>query len=295
MKNRNIEFGVFILTVGIILLLANIGIINWSIMGALFDLWPAIFIVIGVNIIFRNNSIVRIITWLIFMAAIVSYGYFFNGSSIMHGGQAAKNITIEKASETEQGELKLKLGGIKLNVDSTDTSLLDSAISNPDIKHKVEYSSGKKMASVQFERENLFIMGGSRSLNDCRFSLNDSILWDIDVDAGAVSGTIDLTNLLVKDLDVDMGAGSIKLVLGNKNKNTNVKIDAGASSFDVVLPKDAGVRIKLDGALNNTNLKNLGWNKQGNYYTSPNYNAAERKIDMDVGMGAGRFTVTTLQ
>lgn len=77
MKNGNIEFGFFILSIGVLFLLINMGIINWSIMNVLFEIWPAIFIVIGINIIFKNNTIVRIITWLLFVGAVVTYGYYF--------------------------------------------------------------------------------------------------------------------------------------------------------------------------------------------------------------------------
>ena len=61
MKNKNIEFGVFIVSIGVLMLLGNIGVISWSIFDALIELWPALFIVIGVDIIFRNNSIVKAI------------------------------------------------------------------------------------------------------------------------------------------------------------------------------------------------------------------------------------------
>lgn len=72
-------FGIFLLLVGVTLLLINFGVINWSIFDALYDFWPALLIVIGVNMIFRHNEIVRAITWLLFFAALIAYSFYYKG------------------------------------------------------------------------------------------------------------------------------------------------------------------------------------------------------------------------
>ena len=45
MKNNKIGFGIFLVFIGIILILINTGVINWSIMNAMFTLWPLFIIV----------------------------------------------------------------------------------------------------------------------------------------------------------------------------------------------------------------------------------------------------------
>lgn len=290
-ENKGIEFGFFILSLGILFLLVNIGIINWSIMNALFDLWPVIFIVIGVNIIFKNNSIVRIITWLLFLAALVSYGYYFDTRWEEPGKGWTNNVSVEKYAETQKGELKLELGGTRISLDSTDANLVEAYISNPDVRNNVSYKNGKSTAVVKFERDRLVNIIPDGGRDESRFKVNDGMIWDIDIDAGAVNGTLDMSKLQVEKMDIDMGAGNLDLMFGDKHKYTNVDLDAGASSFEVVIPSTVGVKINMDGALNNTNLKDLNWNRRGNNYVSPNYDSAESRIDMDVDMGVGKFTV----
>lgn len=104
MKNKNLEFGFFILSIGIVSLLVNTGIIKWSIVNAFLELWPAILIVIGINIIFHNNSIIRIITWLLFLGAIVLYGYFYDSvwESPVRDLSGISNISIEKYTEMKK-------------------------------------------------------------------------------------------------------------------------------------------------------------------------------------------------
>lgn len=292
MKNKNIGFGVFLLSVGIVLFLVNIGIINWSIIDGLFELWPAIFIVIGINVIFKDNWIVRTITWLLFLTAIVSYGYFFDGGAPWAGrSNKSRTVSVEKQAETERGVFKVGLGGTRLDVRSTNVKLIDAVVSSPDIENRLSYENGKKKALVDFRRDRYVITGPDSIREECLFSLNDSIAWDMDIDAGAVNGTFDMSSLKVEKMDIDVGAGRLKMIFGNKSKTTDVDIDAGASSFDIVLPNNAGAKIKVDGALNNSNLNDLNWNRQGKYYISPNYDSAESKINMDINMGVGRFNV----
>lgn len=291
MKNRHIGFGIFLLSIGVVLLLVNIGVISWSIFGTLLEFWPVILIVIGVNIIFRQNEIVRIATWLLFLAALIAYSYFNGGTYGLRNNNWVNNtnVIIEKSSVVERGDLKIALGGTTLNLGSSSLKLIDASVPDNDIVHRESYTNGGKTALLEFKQDNNYFFRTGRE--DCKFNINDDMVWDMDIDTGAVNGTLDMSNLKIGELDIDIGAADLKLIFGEKYKTTDVNINAGASSFEIYLPKNAGARINIDGALNNTNLSDLGWNRDKGYYTSPNYNSAECKINIDVDMGVGKLVV----
>ena len=72
----------------------------------------------------------------------------------------------------------------------------------------------------------------------------------------------------------------------------NISIQSGASNFEFDIPSnDVGVRVKLDGALNNTNFSELGWTKNGSTYESQNYNGAKSKINMDASIGVAKMII----
>lgn len=79
MEHKNIGFGVFLVCIGVLWLCISFGIIGWSIVYSFFKLWPLIFVVMGINIIFRDKAYVRAITWLLFLAVVVAYGFLGNG------------------------------------------------------------------------------------------------------------------------------------------------------------------------------------------------------------------------
>jgi uncharacterized membrane protein YhaH (DUF805 family) len=113
MKNRNAGLGVFLISIGIIWVLVNLGIINFSIFDSLLVLWPLVLIVIGVAVIFRESTLIKVVAWLLFLAVIVFYGSTVgNKATLKNKSEENKRITIEKHEQTRFGELKLVLGGI---------------------------------------------------------------------------------------------------------------------------------------------------------------------------------------
>jgi hypothetical protein len=202
--------------------------------------------------------------------------------------------TIEKKVETENADLHISLGGTRLDLGSTNQQLVDVSLTDPDIVQSVEYSSDNKNAAIRFKKDRIGIFT-INSRDSARFNLNENVAWKLDVDTGVVTGSLDMSNLKMESVDLDCGAANLKLVLGDKCNSTDVKIDAGASSIEVAVPENAGVRVRMDGGLSNSNLRSLGWNKEGKYYVSPNYESAASKIDVDIDMGVGNFKVTVLK
>ena len=291
MKNKNIEFGVFIVSIGVLMLLGNIGVISWSIFDALIELWPALFIVIGVDIIFRNNSIVKAIMWILFIVALVMYGSYYKGENQWESNKEdSRNVVaVEKKESVDSGVLKLDLGAIDVRLNSTEQNLVDGDLSSKYIKYNVNYGSSGKEAFVEFTNNHQASFKNKGY--EARIRINKDIPWDIDANLGASKGTLDMSNLKVNNLDISAGASSLNIILGDKSNIIKGKVDAGASSIKITIPKNLGVKLRVDGALNSTNISSLNLNRQGDYYVSSNYENAKSRVDMDIQMGVGSLTI----
>lgn len=293
MNYRHIRSGIFFISIGIVFLLINFGVVSGgSILRTLLQYWPALFILIGMNIIFRKNEIAKSIIWLVFLALLVSFSYynwyaFENRSGSLN---YSSNVEIKKSSGLENGILKIGLGGSRILIDSSTSNLLDAYVSEDNVLHKEYYIEDNKTAIVEFKNnENVFIWPGSREEN--RFSLSKETKWDIDINSGVASGILDMSNLIVEKLNLNTGAASFELIFGSRSKMTEAVIKAGASSFDIVVPRDSGVKVDVKGVLTGDNLEELKWDKQGDFYVSPNYNSAENKINLYIDIGVGRFDI----
>lgn len=293
MKNRHLGFGIFVLSLGVLLLLANAGVINWTIFNSLIDLWPLLLVMAGINIIFRHNEIVKVITWLAFLALIICYSIFYKGGLYINNAKwnTSNNVRYEKKANVEEGELKLDLAGTNFSLDSSSNYLVYATFKNFSIKNSIQEENGGKKEYIVFQQKHPAGFNFNSNNEDCNFKINNAIFWDMDIDAGAINGSMDMSDLKVRNLKLDTGAANMKLIFGDKCSSMNAAIEGGASNIETYIPSSVGVKIRMETALSGNNLNELGWTKQGHDYISPNYDNASCKINMDVQMGAGKFNV----
>lgn len=294
-RHRGLGFGVFLLTLGLLWILINTGVVTWSIIDALFVLWPLIIVIIGINIIFRRNGLIRTGAWIIFLAVLITYSYFYVDKSPSGGGSVyGDNVVIEREAGINEAELRLSMGGTKIALDSGTDKLLEASLPDSGTKHTSETRGDSGKAYIAFEK-NRYNTGDLKFENSAgpSFHLNPDVVWDLDIDTGAIDGSFDMSKLRVENLSLNIGAANTRLIMGSYD--TKLKIGAGLTQIDIEIPQNAGIRINMDGALNSTNLDGPGWEKRESFYYSPGYDDKEYKIEADVDMGAGKLNVETSQ
>lgn len=284
MKNK-IILGLIFITIGVFLLLANLGIINYNAFYSIFDLWPLLLIVIGINVIFRDNKIISYITWLLFFIILIVYGLYTQKAT--ESQDLFTDHVIEKHEETKYANLDLDLAASRLNINSTDSDLLTADLRGRRLNLRQEYSNGYEKVDISFESRayNMFNLQTNDATYD--FNLNNELIWDIDLDLGALSGEINLEDIPVRSIDLDSGAASLSIILGDKH-DLDFAIDSGASSLDIIIPTGVGLKIDMDSGLTSSNIEELALTDMGDYYISSDYDSADVKINMDIDTGVGK-------
>lgn len=112
--------------------------------------------------------------------------------------------------------------------------------------------------------------------NRWRIRLNPSLPIGFDIDAGAVLGSLDFTNLRVADLDLDIGAGKMDIAFGQINpERPHIRIHAGAATI-------------IASGLCNSNFRSLslesGAGKADLAFDGECNHRGE--VDLDIGVGA---------
>lgn len=320
-NRRGLGFGIFLLTVGIVWMLAIANIVTISTLYALFVLWPLILIAIGIGIIFRRNVIIRLLTWIVLVAVVVSYGYFIkpdapailnhidiwtlhnhyeigDSSSDSSDGvdktdTSASNVSYKKQPGTEKCKLKLDMGATKLTVDSHTDNLFDAAFGSSIKYSKSEDNDGKnvsiKVKSGSMTFKDLDELEGHAEA-ESRLHLNKDVLWDIDLDTGIMSSELDLSDIKVQKLSVETGLSKVKIYLGSYD--TKIDMEADLSKVDLVLPEDTGIRVKFDGTMSNSNLNESGWTEDDDWRYSPDYESKKYKIEAEISISMGKLNIS---
>ena len=55
MNNRRLIGGIVLIILGILFLLTNLGYISFDVLFGIFDLWPLLFVIAGINILFNKK------------------------------------------------------------------------------------------------------------------------------------------------------------------------------------------------------------------------------------------------
>lgn len=113
----------------------------------------------------------------------------------------------------------------------------------------------------------------------------------LDLDGGAAEViTEHLGNLRCTDIRFDGGAGRTTLDLtGRWTSSLRVRAKQALGNLQLVLPKDAGVRITLDRTL--TTFTPSGFVRENNAWVTPNFRSAARTIEVDITTAVGGIEV----
>jgi hypothetical protein len=132
---------------------------------------------------------------------------------------------------------------------------------------------------------------GGGGMLDWEVELAEDIPLEIRLNTGANEARLDLRDLKVTDLRLEVGASSNEVILPDDAGHTHVRASAGAASLNFLVPEGVAARIWITGGLMGASVDRNRFPRTGKYYQSPDYDTAENKVDMTLEMGAGSLSV----
>ncbi|GAB2592745.1 LiaI-LiaF-like domain-containing protein [Spirosoma areae] len=187
-------------------------------------------------------------------------------------GGAGRFIISGPSSELIKADTKQSVGTYSMSVDRDETTHIPTIELKPTEEHQ-EFD----LKDGDFE-------------NRVDVHLNARPVWTMDIALGAGQGDLDLSDYVVKSLKIGAGAADLDLKLGAKADQSDIKLDVGAASVTVRVPKEVGCRIEKDGALNLEQLDDFT-DVGGGKFVSPGYDAAPKKMTIRFNGGISRFKV----
>ena len=302
MKSKNVFWGVILVTIGLLFVLRNVGVIyfNW---WSILNLWPVFLIVLGVSLL-PIKGIVRII--LAFLVIVLSllfitqsdyykrYHHFtpHNWFWWDHHDDYSYNDEEENwewrdqmlyenySEEMENAVLNLEAIAGKFNINKTTNYLLKFEREGNFGKYYL-HADNEGSAVVLNINMDSYVEGGPKLKNEAEISLHPNPVWSMMLDAGAAKIDFDLSPFKVDRVDIDSGASSVKIKLGDRYGRTDLSINTGAAEMVIEVPASAGCEVNTNTVLSSKNLEGFTKLESGIYQTD-NFNSASSIINISV-------------
>ena len=213
------------------------------------------------------------------------------------GSSAVRTNTFAEAMTDDTREAVLKLSGgagrFTIGTPSTELFRADTRQTIGSYSMSVDRDPTTRIPTVELkptEESQRLRLGQDSYENTVAIHLNTKPVWSMDIGLGAGQGKLDLSAYAVRSLNVGAGAAELDLKLGARADQADIKLEVGAASVTVRVPKEVGCRIKKDGALNIDDLDDFT-DEGGGEYTSPGYAAATKKMTIRFEGGISSFKV----
>lgn len=283
--------GFFIVLVGIIFLLNSLNIFLLNI--NFWNIWPVLIIFIGLSFFNSKNLLSMLLGVIVTMLSMIMlFLSFFNPYVAVDKSQMLYfPLAIAKDSNANTASVTINTGGANVIVGSSDSENLVSGglrSNMTELKTDSEVLGGSQKVEVGLEGGNRWINGNVK--NNLSVDLDKTVPLEFYLKSGASTDYVDLSDVTAKIINITSGASQINLKLGDKVDSSNVKIDAGASSINLVLPKDAGVQIITDSSSISKELTGLELVNK-NTYQSSNYGSSQKKINININLSISSLNI----
>lgn len=292
MTVSRIRNGVILLSVGIVLLLNNLGYVDWSVWVSILSLWPILLIAIGIEKIFAKTSLsfVAYLSPILLLIAILGPAYYYYHHETDNVTYDGKIFRWEKemSPPVKRGfaTFDFKAGTLKTNASQDKLVLAELDYWRREPLCLYNYSDKDSTVKLEIKDRDHFWRGwfnpGSKSRHQWDVFLSDKIPWDLEIENSVASGDFDFSGIILENLSVDSDASSLKIKLGNKARDLKAKIDSDVSKLELFLPKDAGLKIENRSSLSSTNFEDISVNHERKSYWTSNYDSAPSKIEISL-------------
>jgi hypothetical protein len=312
MKTDKLFWGIFLVFIGGIFLLENFDIIdfNWS---YIWNFWPVILILIGVNILFKNSKsqIGIIITAAITVITLGLLTYkglekhqtsqnkwnWFNSDEENNNTDSSNMNSDATYSEEFNAKyqfatLNIKGGASKFEIKSASDKLFEASLNQTNSRYYLKKTESDSVVTLNFNSKgngSEYSFNGD-DFNEIKMMLNVQPVWDINLTMGAGEIDFNLMDYKLKSISLKGGAAAFKVKIGDLFNDVNLSAETGLAEIVIMVPETSGCRIKTATGLSSKDFKGFKKMKDGSFETS-NYNTATNKINISLKGGLSDFNV----
>jgi hypothetical protein len=296
-RGEGLAGAIFLLGLGTVFLLGNLGYLQLNPWYVLFTIWPVLLVAIGIDILIGRRR-----TWWttllgLFLVALIMAGALWLAGVGLPSGQAVSGDKVEFGLQgATRAEVQILPGAGTISLDRLENSdaLLAGVVPASSANQQIlqEFTKTGEVARLKLQSTGMqvFYPSGRQNQATWMLGLTPNVPVNLELNFGAGDSTLDLTGLQIPNLNFDMGVGLATITLPDKG-TVYAKINGGIGTITIWVPQGMAVQLKADTALVVRSLP-AGYVKQASdAYVSPNYDSAQNRVILDLGLAIGTVTI----
>jgi LiaI-LiaF-like transmembrane region/N-terminal domain of toast_rack, DUF2154 len=298
MKPGRVFWGVFFVLLGLLLVADRFDVFvipsfSW------WKFWPLILVLFGIALLLRKSPRQWIPVALggaalaVMVASFSSFSWIDSG--FQRGGELqSQTLVVPMERGVEKSSLNLETGAGVVELGDTTAELVQANTETTFGEYRIERDSTEAGEEVRLSLEGRSGRGGwalGRMRNRVVLRLNTEPVWNLEFSLGASKVNLDLEEYAVENLRLDCGASTSRIRIGPRLPETNVDINAGASSIRMEVPESSGCEVRLDAPL--SSKKFPGFNKvRDGVYRTENYDTSPRRVNIGIDAGVSSVRIS---
>lgn len=291
MSPAKFRWGILFILVGVLLLLNNIGELDWWVWTDILSLWPLILIAIGLEKIFTNSKVefISYLPILALSAAVlwVAFDGFDDDDSNLTRRGGSYRYTIDMESDIERIQAKFDLDNIDVSLNNTTSRLFRVRSEAWRMVPKVDFEERSGMAELEVTTQRRRLPSWIRidkwgRDDDWDLYLNDQVPISLECFGDESDMTLDCRDLYLEDLIVESEQGDIRIKLGSLADIVKVQLEGSEADFRISVPTGCGLKISGAGRELNRLMDRLELLESEGYYSSDGYDTLAPKIELEL-------------
>ena len=300
-RNRGLILPLILIGIGVVVLLANTGVLSQPAVERFGDLWPMLLVILGLQLIL-NHTLPRRQATLIGLAV---------SAVIVIGAVAYATLAPATSVGAQKVDASAQSGGLTaatldLNYSAATVDVNAADLGDRLYQVHVDYPAGENPPTISLDHENgrleihesssfspFHLFGSNR--RHIVLALTDRIPWTIQVGGGATNLSLDLRHLQLTKLDVSGGANRMDAQLPAAKGTVMLEVSGGASNLTLRAPAETQWRIGVSGGANAVTINGSTTGALGGDFErqSPGYGTATNRYDIQISGGASHLDFKT--
>lgn len=291
MNRGRMSLGLWLVVIGTLLVLTNLGWLDRTFWLAVLELWPLLLIVFGLHLVLSRTMfwMVPALVGVALAGAIFVFGTDIPFIPLTNNTRVVEAFQYSVEPEVEKLDIRIDVGAADLALRRSDDGSVSGRLVGsrlPVVTHRTLGNDVRLTLSQQRPWLGLF-----DGLARWDVFVPEHVPVALELDGGAGVFDLDLRGLDVRSLVLRGGAARFDLQFDAAGSHTTVRTDSRIASIRLQVPREVGLRVYINRKLIEHNLSTAGLLRQNNWWQTPGYEQSERTIEVYVDAVLGNFEV----